>query len=106
MKAFAETNRLIAHKPAECDASCPNPCSCPLSRVKAGMSVRIRELSAPPEVTKRLREIGLCEKQVIKLVLRQANVICQICNARFALSEELAQMIIVEPVIAGLPIAN
>jgi Fe2+ transport system protein FeoA len=70
------------------------------------MAVRIRALSAPPEVTKRLREIGFCEHQVIKLVIRQANLICQVCNSRLALSAELAQMIIVEPVIAGSPISN
>lgn len=91
---------------ASCDAACPRPFSCPLSRVKAGMAVRIKALSAPPEVSKRLREIGCGEEQVIKLLIRQANFICQVCNARLALSAELAQMIIVEPVMAGRAIAN
>lgn len=81
-----------------CEANCPRPATCPLSRVKAGMAVRIKELAAPPDVNKRLREIGFGEQQVIKLLIRQANLICQVCNARMALSAELAQMILVEPV--------
>src|SRR5580700_6510875 len=86
----------------ECDASCDKincrkPFTCPLSRVKAGMAVRIKQLSAPPEVTQRLREIGFGERQVIRLLIRSSNLICQVCNARLALSSQLAQMIIVEP---------
>lgn len=70
------------------------------------MAVRIRELSGPPEVTKRLREIGLIEEQVIKLLIRQTNLICQVCNARLALSAELARMIIVEPLAAEKALAG
>jgi Fe2+ transport system protein FeoA len=69
------------------------------------MEVRIRELSAPPEISQRLREIGFGEQQVIKLLIRQANLICQVCNARLALSAELAQMILVEPLIPSRVIA-
>jgi Fe2+ transport system protein FeoA len=72
---------------------------CPLSRVKAGVAVRIKRLCAAPEVQERLREIGLCEDQIIKLVTSQANFICQVCNARLAISEQLAQLILVEPVL-------
>jgi Fe2+ transport system protein FeoA len=64
------------------------------------MAVRIKELSAPPHVIQRLREIGLGEEQVIRLLIRQSNLICQVCNARLALSSQLAQMIIVEPLTA------
>jgi Fe2+ transport system protein FeoA len=84
-----------------CDRHCPRPATCPLSRVKAGMAVRIRELSTTPEVAQRLREIGFGERQVIRLLIRQANLICQVCNTRLALSAELAQMIIVEPLPAA-----
>jgi Fe2+ transport system protein FeoA len=76
---------------------CRKPFTCPLSRVRAGMAVRIKKLSAPPEVTQRLREIGLGEEQIIRLLIRSSNLICQVCNARLALSSQLAQMIIVEP---------
>jgi Fe2+ transport system protein FeoA len=79
---------------------------CPLSRVKAGMAVRIQQLSAPPEVSQRLREIGFGEQQVIRLLIRQANLICQVCNARMALSAELAQMIIVEPLRPAMVLAR
>jgi Fe2+ transport system protein FeoA len=70
---------------------------CPLSRVKAGVAVRIKQLCASPEVQNRLRELGLCEDQVIKLLTSQSNFICQVCNARLAISAQLAQLILVEP---------
>jgi len=73
---------------------------CPLSRVKAGVAVRIKQLCAAPEVQTRLREIGLCEDHIIKLVTSHTNFICQVCNARLAISEKLAQLILVEPVEA------
>lgn len=72
---------------------------CPLSRIKAGTAVRIKQLSTSPGMSQRLREIGFCEEQIIRLVRSQANFICQVCNARFAISEELARMILVEPVL-------
>ena len=73
---------------------------CPLSRVKAGVAVRIKQLCASPEVQNRLRELGLCEDQIIKLLTSQTNFICQVCNARLAISEQLAQLILVEPLHA------
>jgi len=71
---------------------------CPLNRVKAGLAVRVKQLSASPEVAHRLREIGFCEEQVVKLIATHANTICLVCNARLALSTALAEMILVEPV--------
>jgi Fe2+ transport system protein FeoA len=82
------------------ETSCAHPAACPLSWVKTGIAVRIKRLEAPPEVSKRLREVGFGEQQVIKLLVRQANLICQVCNCRLALSAELAQMIFVEPLEA------
>jgi Fe2+ transport system protein FeoA len=73
------------------------PVTCPLSRVQPGTAVRIKALSAPPEMNRRLREIGFGEDQVVRLLLRRSNVICLVCNARMALSWQLAQMILVEP---------
>src|SRR5712675_1115230 len=55
---------------------------CPLSRVKAGVAVRIRQLCASPETQNRLRELGFCEDQIIRLLTSQANFICLVCNAR------------------------
>jgi len=73
-----------------------------LSRVQAGVAVRIKQLCAAPEVQDRLREMGLGEDQIIKLVTSRTNFICQVCNARFAISEQLAQLILVEPVGADV----
>ena len=73
---------------------------CPLSRVKVGVAVRIKQLCASPEVQNRLRELGLCEDQIIKLLTSRTNFICQVCNARLAISEQLAQLILVEPLHA------
>ncbi len=70
---------------------------CPLSRVRAGVAVRIKQLCAAPEVQNRLRELGFCEDQIIRLLTSQTNFICQVCNARLAISEQLARLIMVEP---------
>lgn len=70
---------------------------CPLNRVQAGVAVRIRQLCATPEIQTRLRELGLCEDQIIRLVTNRTSFICQVCNSRFALSEQLAALILVEP---------
>ena len=81
----------------EGDEPCPQPFLCPLSRVNTGVAVRIKQLSASPEVTHRLREMGFCEEQKIKLLSRQTNLICQVCNARLGISTRLAEKIMVEP---------
>jgi len=97
MKPFAETTQSDDRNPPGGEIHCAKPFTCPLNRVRAGMLVRITELSAPPAVTQRLREIGFGEQQVIRLLVRQSNLICLVCNARLALSSRLAQMILVEP---------
>jgi Fe2+ transport system protein FeoA len=68
-----------------------------LNQLKAGTSARIKQLAASPEVSHRLREMGFCEEQEIRLVSRHVNVICQVCNARLGLSRQLAESILVEP---------
>jgi Fe2+ transport system protein A len=76
---------------------------CPLSRVQTGVAVRIKQLCASPEVQNRLRELGLCEDQIVRLITSRNNFICQVCNSRLALSEQLAQVILVEPVLKTVP---
>ena len=76
---------------------CPQPYICPLSRVIAGTAVRIKRVSASPEITHRLRELGFCEEQNIKLLSHHPNLICLVCNARLAISSQLAETIFVEP---------
>ena len=75
---------------------CSQPFLCPLSAVGTGVDVRIKRLSAPAEVTHRLREMGFCEEQKIKLLSRQTSLICQVCNARLGISKRLAERILVE----------
>ena len=79
------------------EGHCAGPSVCPLSHVAAGTTVCIKKLTASPELRDRLRELGLGEEQRIKLLSSKANVICQVCNARLALSEKLARAILVEP---------
>jgi Fe2+ transport system protein FeoA len=82
------------------DGQCAGPSVCPLTRVKAGTVVCIKELAASPELRTRLREMGFCEQQRIKLLSRHSNIICQVCNARLGISKQLAEAILVEPLPA------
>lgn len=84
-------------EPSSVESECRQPFICPLSKVRAGTAVRIKRLSASTEVTHRLREMGFCEEQKIKLLSQQANVICQVCNVRVGISAQLAERILVEP---------
>jgi Fe2+ transport system protein FeoA len=70
---------------------------CPLSKMRVGAACRIKQLSASPEIAQRLRELGFCEEQCVKLLSQQDNVICQVCNVRLGISAELADAIWVEP---------
>ena len=83
-------------KPVAADC-CPEAATCPLSTVEAGSVVCIKQLTAQPDVIGRLREMGLGEEQRIRLISRHPSLICQVCNARVALSEDLAKAILVEP---------
>lgn len=78
-------------------SGCTNPVTCPLNQVKAGTAVKIKQLDAPPEVAHRLREMGFCEEQKLRLLTQNTTIICQVCNARFGLSTDLARQILVEP---------
>jgi ferrous iron transport protein A len=71
---------------------------CPLTRVAAGSAVRIKRLAGNPEISNRLREMGFCEDQRVKLISRQPHLICLVCNTRLGLSPQLAETILVEPV--------
>ena len=63
------------------------------------MAVRIKQLCAALEVASRLRGIGLGENQIIGLLIDRTSLIWQVCNARLAISAQLAQRIIVEPLL-------
>ncbi|EEF58865.1 hypothetical protein Cflav_PD1698 [Pedosphaera parvula Ellin514] len=49
--------------------------------------------------------MGFCEQQTIKLISRNGNLICQVCNARLGISSQLAESIMVEPVSSRLKVA-
>ncbi len=87
------------------EGRCAGPNVCPLSCVRAGAVVCIKRLSTAPEVTDRLRELGFCEDQRIKLLTRHSNYICQVCNARLGISRELADAIFVEAEPASSAVA-
>ena len=82
----------------EVPEQCAGPALCPLSQVAAGTVVCVRQLMTSTADRDRLRELGLGEDQRVKLVSRQNSVICLVCNARVALSEQLADAILVETV--------
>jgi Fe2+ transport system protein FeoA len=96
-------------KPASVDivreGACASPALCPLSSMRAGTVACIKGLAASKEVMDRLREMGFCEEQRVKLVSRDGNIICQICNARLGISEELADAILVQPLPGRLKAA-
>ncbi|HWY78700.1 MAG TPA: FeoA family protein [Verrucomicrobiae bacterium] len=73
----------------------------PLDRIHAGKTVRIRQLCATPDLCCRLREIGFCEGQFVRLIACHTNIICQVCQARLALNNALARLILVEEAIAA-----
>ena len=87
---FWNTQASAPRDPSRCEV-------CPLSRVQTGVEVRVKQLCASPDVQFRLRELGIREDQIIKLLISQSSFICQVCDARFAVSEKLAQLIMVEP---------
>ncbi len=87
------------------EGQCAQPQICPLSSVRAGTVVCIKQLAASEEMTGRLREMGFCEEQQIKLISREGNLICLVCNARLGISAELAESILVTPLPKRLKVA-
>jgi high-affinity iron transporter len=72
---------------------------CPLSRVPVGATVCIQSLAASPEIRAKLRALGFCEKQELKLLSRDGNFICEVCDAKLDLNAELAEAILVETLV-------
>jgi Fe2+ transport system protein FeoA len=76
---------------------------CPLSQVRVGTTVCIKRLSTPPELSDRLRELGFCEQQKIRVIARESNLICQVCNSRLGISPKLAESIMVQAITVAAP---
>ena len=73
----------------------------PLSQLGTGERARIMRLTAAPDVSRRLREMGLRENQDIRLLSRNFSLICQVCNTRVGLSTRLGDSIFVEKLNAA-----
>ncbi len=86
------------------EGKCAGTALCPLSRVQTGATVCIKELATAPDLTDRLREMGLCEEQRIKVLCRDSSFICLVCNARLGISPKLAESIMVETVPPAAPV--
>ncbi len=94
-----------AHAKAVPSDPCGQPDICPLSSVRAGTVVCIKQLTTSAELTGRLREMGFCEEQQIKPLSRDGSLICQVCNARLRISAKLAESILVSPLPGQLQAA-
>jgi Fe2+ transport system protein FeoA len=42
--------------------------------------------------------MGLCEEQKIRLIAKNGNYICQVCNTRLGISSRVAERIMVESI--------
>ncbi len=68
----------------------------PLSEAPVGKRVRIRRLSTGPDLSRRLREIGLGEHALVSCVLRgHGNIICAVQDTRIGIDRRLASKIVV-----------
>ena len=67
-----------------------------LSDIKIGQSVRIECLRGEEAACQRLREIGFSEKSIIEKIADSGTVICKVCDAKIAISKNLAKNIIVK----------
>lgn len=84
------------------DSRSAGPLICPLTCIEAGTVVCIKQLANSPEVHARLREMGLYEDQRIKLLSRHSDLVCELCHAqRLNISEEMAETILVEPILVN-----
>ncbi len=90
-------------KTKTCALECAEPAVCPLNQLARGKTGRIKRLASTPELNRRLRELGIFEDQHVKMVGRPSNIICQVCNTRLALSDELGELIWVEPLATPRP---
>lgn len=72
-----------------------------LTDLPAGSVGKVCELKAEANLSARLREMGFCESSVIEKVSGQHTLLCTVCNARIALSERVAEHIIVEVIRTG-----
>ncbi len=68
-----------------------------LNQVKVGCDVQIRVISGPG--CDRLRDLGFCEEIKLRKLTAGRNMICSICGTRMAISQELAEQVLVSPIL-------
>lgn len=73
-----------------------------LTELPDGATGRVCELAGEANVCARLRELGFCESAVIEKISGQKTLLCQLCNARIALSDRAARHIVVELIRGGV----
>ena len=69
-----------------------------LNQAGVGCDVQIRVLSGPG--CDRLRDLGFCEQLQVRKLAHGRNLICSVCGTKMAISKDLADQVIVEPVVA------
>ncbi len=67
-----------------------------LNQVGVGCDVRIQLLNGP--ACDRLRDLGFCEQLQVRKLADGRNLICSVCGTRMAISRELAEQVMVNPV--------
>jgi Fe2+ transport system protein FeoA len=68
-----------------------------LNQVGVGCDVRICLLDGPN--CDRLRDMGFCEQLKLRKLSGGRNMICCLCGTRMAISRELAEQVVVVPVV-------
>ena len=69
-----------------------------LNQAGVGCDVQIRVLNGPG--CDRLRDLGFCEQLQVRKLAHGRNLICSVCGTKMAISKDLADQVIVEPVLA------
>lgn len=69
-----------------------------LSQAGVGCDWQIRVLQGPG--CDRLRDLGFCEQLQVRKLAGGRNLICSVCGIRMAISRDLADQVIVDPVFA------
>lgn len=68
-----------------------------LNEVAVNCDVRISALSGP--ACERLRDLGFCEQMQLRKISNGRNLVCTVCGAKMAISRELAEQVLVSPVL-------
>ena len=77
-------------------ASQPVPRTLTLNEVGLNCDVRISSLDGP--ACDRLRDLGFCEEMQLRKLSNGRNLVCTLCGAKMAISRELADQVLVDPV--------